>query len=153
MKTSLICFIVLAFVAAGCSTTERFSRDQAKARAFYLNVNGIRGPVTIQLNTRTEPYKAEFMTVQADSVYWSDYSTGAIASAPLAAIHEIAVRDRLTGMLHGSLAGTAAGLGVLGAIGTDSYGYHKIYLYAFSGYTGGAILGYLFGFQRNFVFE
>lgn len=151
MKTSLIYFVVLAFLVTGCSTTDRFPRAAAKARAFDINVHSIRGPVTIRLNTRAEPYKAEFFTLQADSAYWSDYSTGSIMSAPLQAINEVSVQDRLTGMLHGAIGGIVPGAAVGAAFQKDNNA--AVPLAILGGYAAGGLLGYLFGFQRHFVFE
>lgn len=149
MQTSLICFIVLAFLAAGCGTTDRFSHVQAKAHAFDINFHAARGPVTIQLSTRTEPYKADFFTIYADSAFWTEPFTGATLSAPISAIKKISVRDRPTGLINGMLIGAGVGVGTVYATNDRENATEVIA----GSYLVCGLLGYVLGFNRNFVFE
>jgi|GEM_PF-2585697 len=148
MKTPLIFLLILTLAAGGC-TTARFPRAAAKARAFDINMTAARGPVTIQLNTRPEPFEAEFFTLMGDSAYWTDRSSGAAMSAPTVALDRISVLDRPGGTLFGMLAGTAAGTGTVLLMEDRS----RAADFILGGYAVGGLLGFIFGVKRDFIFE
>lgn len=149
MKSAIVSALVVTLMAAGCSST-RMSYSAAKARSFDMNTYMLRGPITVQVKSRPEPMKAEFLTIQGDSVFWIDRATGDAMAAHISGVSGTSVQDRPTGLLIGLIGGTAAGVG-LGAAVNDRT--ETTTLYMLGGYGLGGLLGYLIGYEREFIFE
>lgn len=126
------------------------SHSAAKARSFDMNMHMLRGPISVKVHSRPEPMKAEFLTIQGDSVFWIDRATGDAMAAHISGVSGTSVQDRPTGLLIGLLAGTSAGFGL--AVATQDRT-ETTARYMLGGYVLGGLIGYLVGYEREFIFE
>lgn len=149
MRSAIVSALVAALLAGGCSST-RMSYSAAKARTFDMNVQMLQGPISVNVKSRPEPMKAEFLTIQGDSLFWIDRATGDAMAAHISAISQVSVRDRSTGSIIGMLAGFAAGTGLGLAVDDKS---ETAARYMIGGYFAGTLLGYLLGYNRSYIFE
>ena len=149
MRSAIVTALVAALLAGGCSST-RMSYSAAKARSFDMNVQMLQGPISVNVKSRPEPMRAEFLTIQGDSLFWIDRATGDAMAAHISAISQVSVRDRATGSIIGMLAGFAAGTGLGVAASNDS---ETSAQFIIGGYLTGGLIGYLLGYNRSYIFQ
>jgi hypothetical protein len=153
MKSFLSILLVGILFAIGC--TERIPRSHLKARSFQLNLQAIRGPVTVDNVGGRPETVVEHFSILGDSVMWIEPESNMAVSIPTIQLGTFTMKDRARGGIWGALIGFGIG-GMIGGLfhHDDALDQRRAPLLgAAVGYFGGFAIGSIVGVNTTYIIE